>query len=166
MEHYRTALAIRPDDLVAILNLGAYQHSLGNLAGAIEQYQIVADRAGNTRFRAKAYSNMGYAYRQMGNLGKAQDAFEMSLQLVPEQPAVMVALALIDHLQGDLPEAIELYSHAMAKQPSDVGYLLLADALQRQGKISDANDMLARAARLSNNLPQAQKQAAAMLAAK
>jgi protein O-mannosyl-transferase len=163
MQHYRAALAIRPDDLPAILNLGAYQHSLGNLAGAIEQYQIVAERSGNARFRAKAYSNMGYAYRQMGDWKKAKDAFEMSLQLAPEQPGVMLALALIDDAQGDLPEAVELYTQGLDKQPSDVGYLLLANALQRQGRAREANDMLERAARLSTNLPQAQRQAAAML---
>jgi protein O-mannosyl-transferase len=163
MEHYRAALAIRPDDLPAILNLGAYQHGLGNLAGAIEQYRIVAERSGNPRFRAKAYSNMGYAYQQMGDWRKAKDAFDMSLQLVPGQPGVMLALALIDHAQGDLPEAIELYSQGLTKQPSDVGYLLLADALQRQGRAREANDMLGRAARLSTNLPQAQRQAAAIL---
>ena len=34
--HYRSALAIRPDDVPANLGLGTYEHSRGNLPEAIE----------------------------------------------------------------------------------------------------------------------------------
>lgn len=166
MQHYRAALAIRPDDLLAILNLGAYEHNRGNFAAAVQQYQIVAERAGNVPFRAKAYANMGYAYRQMGQENKAKEAFEMSLQLVPDQPNIMVTLGLLEESEGDLQAATQQYSRAMELKPSDVGLLLLSHALQQQGRTTEANEMLQRASRISSNLPQAQKQADALLTGK
>ncbi len=166
MQHYRAALAIRPDDLLAILNLGAYEHSRGNFAAAVQQYQIVAERAANVPFRAKAYANMGFAYRQMGQKDKAKEALEMSLQLVPDQPNILVPLGLLEESEGDLQAATQHYSRAMELKPSDVGLLLLSHALQQMGRTTEANEMLQRASRISSNLPQAQKQANALLAGK
>ena len=166
MQHYRAALAIRPDDLLAILNLGAYEHNRGNLEAAIQQYQIVAERAGNVPFRAKAYANMGYAYRQMGQDAKAKEAFEMSLQLVPDQPNILVTLGLLEQAEGDLQAATEQFSRAVQLKPSDVGLLLLSRVLQQQGRTAEANEMLQRAAGISPNLQQAQRQAESLLIAK
>jgi Tfp pilus assembly protein PilF len=166
MQHYHAALAIRPDDLVAILNLGAYEHSRGNFAAAVQQYQIVAERAGNVPFRAKAYTNMGFAYRQMGQKDKAKQAFEVSLQLVPDQPNILVPLGLLEESEGDLQAATQHYSRAMELKPNDVGLLLLSHALQQMGRTTEASEMLQRASRISSNLPQAQKQAAALLTGK
>jgi hypothetical protein len=58
------------------------------------------------------------------------------------------------------------YAHAMALQPTDVGYLLLAHALQLEGHADEASAALERATRLSRNLPQAQMQAESLLAGK
>jgi len=166
MEQIRAVLAIHPDDAPANLVLAEYERSQGNLATAIERYQIVALRSANAGTRARAYTSLGYAYRQMGESTKARQAFETSLQLSPGQPAVMVALGVIKEREGDLSAAVQQYSHAMALQPTDVGYLLLAHALQEEGHADDANAALDRAARLSRNLPQAQLQAESLLAGK
>jgi len=164
MEHYREALAIQPNDLLSILNLGAYDHSRGDLAGAIEKYQFVALHAGNVRFRSKAYANLGFAYRQNGDSAKAKEAFEMSLQLVPKQPTILVTLGVIDEQAGDLAAAVRQYAHAMTLQPSDVGFLMLARALRNEGHDDEAQAMFQRAVKLSSNLTQAEKQADALLA--
>jgi tetratricopeptide (TPR) repeat protein len=166
MEQIRAVLAIHPDDAPANLVLAEYERSQGNLATAIERYQIVALRSANAGTRARAFTSLGYAYRQMGESTKARQAFETSLKLSPGQPAVMVALGVIKEREGDLSAAVQQYSHAMALQPTDVGYLLLAHALQEEGHADDANAALDRAARLSRNLPQAQLQAESLLAGK
>ncbi len=164
--HFRAALAIRPDDLPANLNLGTYEHGRGNLTAAIERYQLVAGYTADVVLRAQAYGNLGSAYRQIGESEKAKRCFETALHLAPEQPMAMIGLGLIAQKNGDLPEAVRQYSHAMAVQPTDVGYLLLAQALQLQGRSEEAKAISERAARFSPNLSEARKAAEGLLSGK
>ena len=73
---------------------------------------------------------------------------------------------LIAQKDGDLAEAVRQYSRAMAVQPTDVGYLLLAQALQREGRSDEAKATFERVARLSPNLAEAQKTAESLLSGK
>ena len=102
-------------------------------------------------------------YRQMGQPAKAKESFEMSLQAVPNQPAIMVQLGVINQLGGDAPAAVRYFSHAMALQPTDVGLLLLANALLEEGKTKESNAILDRAVQMSKNIDAAQKQAQSLL---
>jgi tetratricopeptide (TPR) repeat protein len=164
--HFRAALAIRPDDLPASLNLGTYEHGRGNLAAAVDQYQMVAQHAGDVSLRATAYGNLGSAYRQMGELMKAKQCFEMALQLAPGQAMAMIGLGLIAEKNGDPSEAVRQYSQAMAVQPTDVGFLLLAHALQDAGHSDEAKEMSERVARLSPNLAEARDMAESLRSGK
>lgn len=163
---FRAALAIRPDDLPANLNLGAYEHGHGNLVAAVDRYQMVALHAGDTGLRATAYGNLGSAYRQMGDLVKAKQCYEMALASDRPMAMAMIGLGLIAQKNGDPAEAVRQYSHAMAVQPTDVGYLLLAAALEQQGHADQAKSISERVARLSPNLAEAQATAQALLSGK
>ena len=170
--HFRAALAIRPDDLPANLILGTYEHSRGNLPAAIDRYQMVALHAADVGLRATAYGNMGSAYRQMGESMKAKQCYEIALQqapggpMAPMAPMAMIGLGLIAQKDGDLLEAVRQYSRAMAVQPTDVGYLLLAQALQQQGRSDEAKAIFERVARSSPNLAEEQKTAESLLSGK
>ena len=93
----------------------------------------------------------------MGESMKAKQCYEAALQLTPDHPMAMamIGLGLIAQKQGDLPEAVRQYSHAMAVQPTDVGYLLLARALEQAGRLDEAQAISERVARLSPNLAEA-----------
>jgi tetratricopeptide (TPR) repeat protein len=162
--HFRAALAIRPDDLPANLNLGAYEHSRGNLSAAVERYQVVALHAADLPLRAKAYGNLGSVYRQLGDLTAAKQCFEKSLELQPDHPLPMafIGLGLVAQKSGDFAEAVRDYSRAMAIEPTDVGYLLIADALRQEGRLDEARGIEERVARLSPNLAAAQATARAL----
>jgi hypothetical protein len=54
----------------------------------------------------------------------------------------------------------------MSVQPTDFGYLLLAQALRQEGRSEEANAISERVARLSPNLPEAQKTAESLLTGK
>lgn len=163
---FRAALAIRADDLPANLNLGTYEQGRGNLPAALERYQTVALYAGDLELRAAAYGNLGSVYRLMGELTKAKQDFEIALQLWPQQTMSMVGLGLIAQRNGDLPEAVRQYSRAMTVQPTDVGYLLLAQALRLEGHSEEAKEISERVAQFSSNLPEAQKEVQSLLSAK
>ncbi|MGA7685993.1 MAG: tetratricopeptide repeat protein [Terriglobales bacterium] len=161
---FRAALAIRPDDLPANLNLGTYEHSRGNLREAIARYQVVALHAADLALRAKAYGNLGSVYRQFGDLAAAKQCFEESLELEPEHPLPMafIGLGLVAQKSGDFAEAVRDYSRAMAIEPTDVGYLLMARALEQEGRSDEARAIEERVARLSPNLAEAQATARAL----
>jgi tetratricopeptide (TPR) repeat protein len=162
----RAALAIWPDDLPAELNLGIYEHARGNLVGAIERYQIVVLHSADVGTRATAYGNLGSAYRQMGEWGKAKLCYEAALKLTPDRAMAMIGLGLIAQKNGDAAEAVQQYSHAMTVEPTDVGFLLLAGALKQQGHSDEAKALSDRVARFSPDLVAARSAAEALRAGK
>jgi tetratricopeptide (TPR) repeat protein len=164
--HYRAALAIRPDDLPANLGLGTWEHRQGNLEAAIDHYWVVALHAGDLSLRAAAYGNLGSAYRQQGHLPQAKQCFEESLKLEPKRVMPMIGLGLVAQKSGDFDEAIRQYQRAMALEPTDVGYLLIAKALGQEGHSDEARAINDRVAKLSPDLPAAQRQAEGLLEGK
>ncbi len=142
--HYRAAVAILPDGLTEIVSLGDYEDGRGNLPAALELYQKVAFRGPDAATRATGFNRLAFVYRQMGESMKARQCFETALQLVPEQPIAMTGLGLIAQENGALPEAIRQFSRAVAVHPTDVGYLLLAQALQQEGRLDEANAVAER----------------------
>jgi len=157
--HFRAALAIKPDGPTANLNLGAYEDGRGNLPAAIERYEMVTRHAGDVGMRATAYGSLGFAYRGLGQSMKAKQCFETALQLAPDRARAMVGLGLIAQESGDLAEAVRQYSRSVAVHPTDVGYLLLAQALQQEGRLDEANAISERVV----NLAEAQKTAESFL---
>ena len=102
--------------------------------------------------RASGYDRLGFVYRKMGEPVKAKQCFETVLQLAPDRARAMTGLGLIAQDSGDLPEAVRQYSRALAAEPTDIGYLLLAQALQREGRLDDANAIYEQVAHFSLNL--------------
>ncbi len=119
--------------------------------------------AHNADLRARAFSHIGYTYRQMKQPVKAKEGFERSLQALPNQPAIHVQLGLIAQLGGDPAEAVRQFTHAMRLQPTDVGMLLLANALLEEGKTKESDIILKRAEGLSKDIDAAEKQAQSLL---
>ncbi len=102
----------------------------------------------------------------MGQATKAKQCFETALQLEPDWARAMTGLGLIAQENGDRTEAIRQYSRAVAVQPTDVGYLLLARALRQEGRLDEATAISERVARFSPNLAEAQKAVESFLSGK
>ena len=81
MEHFRTAAAIDPNDPLANMYIARYAQSQNNLPEAIAAYQKVIAATPDPNLKARAYSNLGYAYRALGDEAEAQKCFRAAASL-------------------------------------------------------------------------------------
>jgi len=86
------------------------------------------------------------------------------LHLSPANTHACIGLGLLAQRAGDFATAANMFSRAMAIQPTDVGYLLLAQALTQSGHPSEAQMAYREAQRISPNLIEAQQAANHLLA--
>ncbi|MGA2856628.1 MAG: tetratricopeptide repeat protein [Candidatus Sulfotelmatobacter sp.] len=145
-----------PDQL---LKIGLYEQHNRHFQGAIEQYQKVSGSAADARLRAAAWSQTGSAYIQMGEFEQARKSYENGLQASPNDPPSLVGSAMLAERDGNFSEAVMRLNQAMKVEPSDVGYLLLADALRHAGRVPEAQADEDLAGKISPNLDQARKNA-------
>jgi protein O-mannosyl-transferase len=147
-----------------MLEIGLYEQVHGHLQDAIQQYGRSLDRAPDANSRAAALSLMGSAFALSGDFERAKLSYKYALQQNPDYGAALVGSGLLAERDGDFPLATAQLSHAMKVGPSDVGYLLLAQALRRAGRLAEANDADLRARQISHDLAQARQSAAQLLA--
>ncbi len=169
MPHFYRAVAINPDDPDSNLNIGGYEQQQGNFPKAIAQYNKVIratqDSAVlNAGVRVKAFDNMGYVYRELGDLPHARESFEGAVASDPQFAKAWIGLGLVDQKSGNVGSAIQAYSRAMKLQPSDWGYLLLARALEQSGDNDAALSAIRQAQSMTHNLENAQRGADRLLA--
>src|SRR5439155_9230165 len=114
IEHYTTALRIKPDYADAHINLGIALAQQGKLAEAIDHYQQALHLKPDS---ADAHANWGLALADQGKLAEASDHYRQALQIKPESAEVHIiwGTALAD--RGRLAEASEHYRQALQIQP-------------------------------------------------
>jgi tetratricopeptide (TPR) repeat protein len=169
MPHFYRAVTINPDDPEANLNIGGYEQQQRDFSPAIAHYKKVISSTQESAVvdavvRAKAFNNMGYAYRELGDLAHAREGFEAAVASNPQYVKAWIGLGLVDQKSGNLPGAIHAYNQAMNVQPSDLGYLLLARALEQSGDNNAALTAIQQARSISRNLDNAQRGADQLLA--
>ena len=190
MQHFQEVTALDPSSheamgrehagyaAVAHLYLGAYEQQHGNPVNAIEHYKKVLSLAQDfaaqsvytnlppvlTKVKAAALGNMGEAYFSLQNYGNAKDSLEAAVALDPRSARSWIILGVVEQKSGDLAGAIQAYSRGIELQSSDVGYLLLAQALQQTGRTGEAQAAGQQAKFVSRDLAAAQRVVDRMLA--
>ncbi len=169
MPHFRAAVAINPLDPDSNVNVGAYEQRQNNLTVAIEQYKKViaitqATPRQDAQNRAQAFSNLGFAYRDLGDYAQARESFEQAVAINPDDARSWLGIGLMAQKAGDLSAAVQAYNKTLKIAPLDWGYLLLARALDQQGRATEAEAARRHAAAISQNMEQARKAADAALA--
>ena len=165
MPHYYRAAAINPLDSTSNLNIGAYEQHNGNLVKAIEQYQnVLANMRPQPKQKVLLYTNLGYAYRDMGDYADSRKNLETAVKLNPDDVGAWVFLGVAAQKTGDLDRAIQAYTRAMQIQSLDWAYLLLANALQQSGHTEEAQAAIRQARLVSRDFGQAQRTSERILA--
>ena len=138
-----------PSDLIMF---GTYEQNHGYAFDSVKQYERALRNATDPNIRAIALSNMGSAYLDMKDPGNAQENFDKALQADPNNVPALIGSGLIAQKSGNLPLAITEYTKAVSIKPTDLGYALLARALEQSGRTSEANTTSALAQKLSPNM--------------
>jgi len=162
--HFRAAVAIDPSDAVSNMNIGIYEHSHRNLLQAIEYYKKTVSLTRNGKLKAKAYNNLGYAYKDLGDYEAARQNLQSAVSVDPEFVGAWISLGLVAQKSGDFHLAIQSYSRALKIKPSGLVYLLLARALENSGQTAEAQAAIQQAKSLSEDFGDAQREANRLLA--
>jgi Tfp pilus assembly protein PilF len=164
VRQFREAIDPRDDDPRIHLGLGVYDQRRGHAQEAIEEFQSVLRLTSDVAVRADAFSGLGSAYQQLHDSARAKESFASALRIDPNKAPALVGMGLLSQKSGDLEQAIAQYSHAMSVEPTAVGYVLLARALEQAGHPTEAKTALAQASQFTADLSQAQETADVLLA--
>ena len=152
LPHFQRARFLRPDDPVATLNIATYDQIHGNYQVALEGYARVPQFTKIPYWLAMARVNSGFARYSLKQYDNAKQDFEAGLKQQPENSAAYRGLGLLAQRAGDITQAAKDYERSVELQPSPVGYLLLAQALEIGNQAEAARAAQSRAARMTRNL--------------
>jgi len=163
-DRFQRAIDINSKDPFSQLNIGVCDKKMGNLQNAAEHYQAALKLSAEPNLRLTAFSNLGSLYRQSHDYQAARANYEAALRINPENAMPLIGLGLLSYKTGDAVSAVNYYSRGLALEPSDVGYILLARALQAAGRTSESSAALDQAKGLAPDFQAAQNEASRLLA--
>ena len=151
MPHFQQARLYRPDDVMANLNLAVWDQMRGNFQAAAEGYTNVLAYTRVPGLITLAHVNRGYALVSLKQYEAAGQDFEEAMREQPANWAVYRGLGLVAQKTGDIVSAVKNYRREVELQPSSVGYLLLAQALELSGQNGAASEAEAKAMSMSRD---------------
>jgi type IV pilus biogenesis/stability protein PilW len=114
--HFKTALTLKPDYILAKNNLGATYLRQKRWALAIQCFE---DISGNLLYATPEVplSNLGWAYYHQNMFKKAKQYFIESLDIRPDFLIALHGLASIYIETGDYSQSLDFLHHELAKNP-------------------------------------------------
>jgi len=152
LPHLQRARFLRPDDPAATLNMASYEQTHGNFQAALDGYARVPQFTKIPYWVAMARVNSGFAHYALKQYDSAKQDFEATLNQQPGSSPAYRGLGLLAQRAGDMAQATQDYERSVELQPTPVGYLLLAQALEIGGQTEAANAAESRAARMTRDL--------------
>ena len=153
--HFQAAAEINAHDPMSHSNIGAYLQEHGHLKEAVAQYKIAVGLTSDLGLLATTYANLGSAYRDLGDDGRALRSYDQALRLNANQFNAFLGLGVLLEKQGKLDDAIFNYSRAVEIAPNAPGYALLGHALQLAGRREEAVAAYRAALAISPDLKEA-----------
>jgi tetratricopeptide (TPR) repeat protein len=136
IDHYRRAVALRPDYAEAHYNLGRLLVEQGQLDDAIAHYErAAAINPGD----AEAQNNLGVTLFGIGRVDDATAHYQKALEIRPDYAEALCNLATALIAKGDYDGAIARYMACLAAIPDqEEARYNLASALLRRGRSDEA----------------------------
>jgi tetratricopeptide (TPR) repeat protein len=156
---FEAAEALHRYPLSQVLSMGIYLQRNQHVPEAIGMYQKVLSRSEDPQQRATAWSQIGMANVQVKNFAQAILSFENALKLNPKDAGALVGSGLLAERSGDWARAAAQLRVATDVAPTDVEFLLLADALRGHARGLEAEQVELSARKISLDLSVARNNA-------
>jgi tetratricopeptide (TPR) repeat protein len=156
---FRAAENLHAYSAPEIMTLGDYEQNHGHLQGAIEQYIRAAGSSTDPAIQSAAWDRTGATHLISGNNKLAQQAFENSLAVKPNDPNALASSAMLAQRAGNFELAVRRLVQLVKVAPSNVSLLLLAGSLRQAGRDQDAHAAQIQAQKVSPDYAQAQETA-------
>jgi Flp pilus assembly protein TadD len=152
MPHLQRARLLRPNDPAATINIASYEQIHGDYQAALEDYARVPQYTSIPYWVAMARVNSGFAHYSLKQYDNAKQDFEATLNEQPGNSSAYRGLGLLAQRAGDMVTAVQDYERSVELQPSPLGYLLLAQALEIGGQTEAARAAQSHAAGMTRDL--------------
>lgn len=163
---FRAANGLHKYPPAQVIALALYEERVGHDREAIEDCNSVLRASANISdpiLQAAAWSALGQADLQLRQYQPAAESYQNALRLSPDNEMALVGSGLVALGEEKSDEAVAHLDHAVKIDPSDVNFLLLAQALRQAGRRSDAESATAEAGKISPDLKRAQNAAGQLL---
>lgn len=164
MVEYVAADSLHRYPLDQIVLFADYELRHEHTADAMKDAQRVLDGAQDSFSREMAYRDLGIGNTKLGKTAEAKASFENALQIDPKDPFALMGMGLLAYRYGDFGPAADYFARAIKSEPSDFEYLLLATALEKNGRLAEAGAAYSEAQRISPDWNLAQQKANYFLA--
>ncbi len=151
ISHFENAVRVSPTQPLAHIVLGYLLEKHGDARQAIQQCQIALSLTRDPKDLLAIYTNLGAAYRHIGDYQAASDSFQQVLQRDPSDAAAMMALGSVTMLQ-----AAERLSHELDRHPTADGFAQLGGLWEQAGDVDRAKQAYQSALALNAKLSSAQ----------
>jgi tetratricopeptide (TPR) repeat protein len=148
LPHFQRAVQLRPHDAGGHLNLAGDLTLNDRPRDAIVEYEIAIPLVSDPHMRVAAYTTLGRLYSQVGDYARARASYQAALQIDPQQENARTGLAKVE-----LSDAMR----NVAESPSGETYFRLGQALQQEGRSTEAQSIYKEALRLNPKLEEARK---------
>ncbi|MBF0588319.1 MAG: tetratricopeptide repeat protein [Magnetococcales bacterium] len=120
MACYQQVLAVQPQNVPALSNLGGAYHMLGGLAEAVSCYEQALAIQPND---AQTLHNLGQAQQALGQLDDAILSFQTLLRVQPDAAELHHQLGHMQSARGQWQAATDSFKAALALQPESALFL-------------------------------------------
>ena len=140
LEHYRRAMAIKPDLVHTLLNAGQAAAKLERWPESTGYYRRALDADAASADAANGY---GYALARQGKTAEAKTFLQKAIELKPDFGAAINNLAVLYLQQGQLNDAVAALQYGIKAAPDEeILYLNLGRVYAQRGERDKARDLM------------------------
>jgi hypothetical protein len=138
--------------IMEILRFAGYELLHGYTEDAADRCRKTLNMTSDPKLRSIAWTDIGVADLTLNHLADAKETFSNALREDPHSSGALIGMGLVAERGNDYAGAEGYYKKAVGIERSDLGYFLLATALEKDGRHAEASAAYAQAQSMTPDL--------------